>query len=77
MAEPWINYWYIGKDGELIKTERFPKGLVYLFTKQQIDLLQEYLSILFTVHIPGKPESLMPYVMRTELLKGERLSEKC
>jgi len=25
MAEPWINYWYIGKDGELIKTERFPK----------------------------------------------------
>jgi len=25
MAEMWINYWYYGKDGKLIKTERLPK----------------------------------------------------
>jgi hypothetical protein len=25
MAEPWINYWYLGKDGDLVKTERIPK----------------------------------------------------
>lgn len=25
MAETWINYWYLGKDGKLVKTERVPK----------------------------------------------------
>jgi hypothetical protein len=25
MPETWINYWYYGKDGQLIKTERLPK----------------------------------------------------
>lgn len=25
MAETWINYWYLGKDGQLVKTERFPE----------------------------------------------------
>jgi len=25
MVETWINYWYLGKDGNLIKTERVPK----------------------------------------------------
>ena len=26
MAETWINYWYLAKDGKLVKTERFPKS---------------------------------------------------
>lgn len=25
MPETWINYWYIAKDGHLIKTEKAPK----------------------------------------------------
>jgi hypothetical protein len=26
MAETWVNYWYLGKDGKLVKTERVPKS---------------------------------------------------
>ena len=25
MPDQWINYWYLNKDGKLIKTERLPK----------------------------------------------------
>jgi hypothetical protein len=25
MPETWVNYWYYGKDGKLIKTEKPPK----------------------------------------------------
>ena len=25
MPETWINYWYFGKDGKLVKTEKVPK----------------------------------------------------
>jgi len=25
MPETWVNYWYYGKDGKLIKTERLPR----------------------------------------------------
>jgi hypothetical protein len=32
MPETWINYWYYGKDGKLIKTERPPKkDIVFLY----------------------------------------------
>lgn len=32
MAEAWINYWYLGKDGNLIKTERVPqKDSLYVY----------------------------------------------
>jgi len=25
MPETWINYWYFGKDGKLVKTEKLPE----------------------------------------------------
>ena len=32
MAESWINYWYLGKDGNLVKTERVPqKDSLYVY----------------------------------------------
>jgi hypothetical protein len=32
MPETWFNYWYYGKDGKLIKTERSPrKDIVFVY----------------------------------------------
>jgi len=32
MPETWINYWYLGKDGKLVKTERLPeKGILFVY----------------------------------------------
>ena len=32
MAESWINYWYLRKDGNLVKTERVPqKDSLYVY----------------------------------------------
>jgi len=32
MPETWVNYWYYGKDGKLIKTERLPrKDIVFVY----------------------------------------------
>ncbi len=32
MLETWVNYWYLAKDGRLIKTERIPKtGSLYVY----------------------------------------------
>ena len=32
MPETWINYWYLEKDGKLVKTEKLPeKDILFVY----------------------------------------------
>ena len=35
MPETWVNYWYYGKDGKLIKAERLPRNdIVFVVSRE-------------------------------------------
>ena len=51
MAETWINYWYLEKDGKLVKTERLPKrDSLYVYERAERPSKQISLHTFYCPH---------------------------